>query len=96
MAQETAQGEKRLKKMVHSDISSQIYFDGRKNTTPKVRPTTSETEEYVGPVNGRGGEGTALPPAPAAAAAASGKGEQWLGRQGRRGTLGSWRGVPYL
>ena len=73
MAQETAQGEKRLKKMAHSNISLQIYFDGRKNTTPKVRPITSETEGYGSPVNGRGGGGTALLPATAAAAAASGK-----------------------
>ena len=73
MAQETAQGEKKLKKMAHSDISLQIYFDGRKNTTSKVRPITSETEGYGSPVNGRGGGGTALPPAKAAAAAASGK-----------------------
>ena len=73
MAQETAQGEERLKKMVDSDISLQFYFDGRKNTAPKVRPITSETEEYGSPVNGRRGGGTALPPATAAAAAASDK-----------------------
>ena len=59
--------------MAHSDLSLQIYFDGRKNTTPKVRPITSEPEEYGSPVNGRGGGGAALPPATAAAAAASGK-----------------------
>ena len=49
MAQETAQGEKRLKKMIHwllRHFLTSLYFDGRKNTTAKGRPTTSETGQY--------------------------------------------------